>query len=372
MTEAVPQTHPHGFVRRHGAKLVASAIITAGIVYTLQKGGLTLIPRGVSFQNVRWWTLPLYVMMFLGMTWFRATRWRYLLRSFVELPRSRAFAISSIGFAAIVLMPFRLGEFVRPYLVHQRGKVSLTSATGTIVAERVVDGLYLSLLLAAALITVPHLEPLPESVIGLPISVRQVRGSGFVMLGIFAAAFVTIFAFYFARAFAHRATLAIFGIVSRRLGEKLAELAEKLANGMHALGNARDAGGFLFETTLYWMLNALGMWLLAWGCGVVHADGSSITLGETFALMGMLGVTILIPGPPGLLGVFQAGIYAGMSMYFPPSVVTGQGAAFVFLLYALQLSFTTLLGGFYLVTDKVSVRDALEAPSLETVPAPSE
>ena len=59
------------------------------------------------------------------------------------------------------------------------------------------------------------------------------------------------------------------------------------------------------------------MWLLAWGCGVVHADGSAITFGEACALMGMLGCTILIPGPPGLLGVFQAGIYAGMTMYFP-------------------------------------------------------
>ena len=42
--------------------------------------------------------------------------------------------------------------------------------------------------------------------------------------------------------------------------------------------------------------------------------------------MGMLGVTILIPGPPGLVGIFQTGIYCGMSMYFAPTVVTGEGA----------------------------------------------
>ncbi len=38
-------------------------------------------------------------------------------------------------------------------------------------------------------------------------------------------------------------------------------------------GRADDAFGFFVETTLYWTLNAGGMWLLAWGCGVVHADG---------------------------------------------------------------------------------------------------
>src|SRR5581483_12475760 len=138
---------------------------------------------------------------------------------------------------------------------------------------------------------------------------------------------------------------AVFGIVSPRLGEKLAGMAEKLANGLHFLGRGRDAGGFLFETTLYWGLNALGMWLLAWGCGVAHADGSALSFPEACALMGMLGCAILIPGPPGLLGVFQAGIYAGMTMYYPTSVVVGPGAAYVFLMYASQVVFQLLAGG---------------------------
>jgi hypothetical protein len=87
------------------------------------------------------------------------------------------------------------------------------------------------------------------------------------------------------------------------------------------------------------VVNALGMWMLLWGCGVVHADGSPPTFGEACALMGMLGCTIVIPGPPGMLGVFQAGIYAAMTMYYPTHVVTGPGAAYVFLLYATQVLF---------------------------------
>ena len=42
-----------GFVRRHGAKLVASAVITAGILFTLQKGGLTLVPEGGDFKHLK-------------------------------------------------------------------------------------------------------------------------------------------------------------------------------------------------------------------------------------------------------------------------------------------------------------------------------
>jgi uncharacterized protein (TIRG00374 family) len=341
-----------GFLRRHGAKLVASVIITAGILFTLEKGGLTLWPEGGDFQNVRWWTLPAYVVTLAAMSYFRAVRWRFLLRSFVEVPRKKVLAVSWIGFAAILLMPFRIGEIVRPYMLREKGKISMSSATGTVVAERVVDGLFLSILLALALVFVPTIHPLPAKVVGLPVSVAQVRASGFVMLGVFTCAFATIAVFYFARAWARRMTLLVFGIVSKRLGDKLAETAEKLANGLHFLGRGRDAGGFLLETTAYWGLNALGMWILAWGCGVVHADGSPITFGESCALMGMLGCTILIPGPPGLLGVFQAGIYAGMTMYFPTEIVTGPGSAYVFLLYGLQLVWTIGAAGVFLVGDR--------------------
>ena len=355
---------PKGFVRRHGAKLVASVIITAGIVFTLQKGGLTLVPEGGDFDHVRWWTLLVYLAMVVAMNYFRAVRWRFLLRSFADVPTRRVLAVSWIGFAAILLMPFRIGEIVRPYMLREKGKVSMSSATGTVMAERVVDGLFLSIVLALALVLVPTIHPLPEKVVGLPISVQQVRASGFVMLGIFTTAFATIAVFYFFRAWAHKMTLAVFGIVSKRLAEKLAGIAEKLAAGLHFLGRGRDAGGFLWETTLYWGLNAGSMWVLAWGCGVVHADGSAVTFGEACALMGMLGCTILIPGPPGLLGVFQAGIYAGMTMYFPTHVVTGAGSAYVFLMYVIQLVWTVFGAGIFLVGDRKALSQLSHTPGL--------
>ncbi|MFO0736203.1 MAG: lysylphosphatidylglycerol synthase transmembrane domain-containing protein [Labilithrix sp.] len=347
-------------------------VITAGILFTLQKGGLTLWPKADAFAHVRWIAVPAYLVTVGVMSYFRAVRWRFLLRSFAEVPRKRVLAVSWIGFAAILLMPFRLGEMVRPYMLREKGKLSITTATGTVVAERVVDGLYLSIVLAAALIFVPTIEPLPATVVGLPISVAQVRTSGFVMLGVFTTAFLVIAVFYVAREWAHKMTLAVFGLVSKKLGEKLAGTAEKLANGLHFLGRGRDAGGFVVETTLYWGLNAFGMWLLAWGCGVVHADGSPPTFGEACALMGMLGCTILIPGPPGLLGVFQAGIYAGMTMYYPENVVTQAGAAYVFLMYLVQLVWTIGAAGFFLLFDRKSMKALQETTAMSEPPPPSE
>ena len=73
-------------------------------------------------------------------------------------------------------------------------------------------------------------------------------------------------------------------------------------------------------------------------------------------MMGMLGCAILIPGPPGLLGVFQVGIYAGMMMYFPTTVLLGPGAAYVSLLYLIQIGWTLLAGAGALYVDPNAIR----------------
>jgi hypothetical protein len=363
-----------GFFRRHAVKFGASFLITLGIVYTVHKGGLKLVPEGGDFQHVHAWTIPAYLVTLGVVAVYRSIRWRYLLRSIAEVPKRRLFSVSSVGFAAILLLPFRIGEIVRPYMVRtppgererladgRPGRpITLTAATSSVVAERIIDGLYLSIVLVVTLVLVPTISPLPDRVVGLPVTVAHVRASGYAMFGLFTVAFVTIAVFYFARSWAHRATLAVVGKFSMKLAVRLATMAEKLADGLHVFSNGRDLLGFLFETTIYWTANAMGMWLLAWGCGVVHANGSGPGFGEACALMGMLGCAILIPGPPGMLGVFQAGIYAGMSMFYPTGVVIGAGAAYVFLLYASQCVFQVAMGGVGLAMERGALRALEEA-----------
>lgn len=378
----IPEEHDasaparRGFLARNAGKFSASAVITVGIWYTLHKGGLKFLPEGGDFVHVRWWTIPVYVGLLSVHTWYRSIRWRFLLNSIAHVPKRRLLAVSWVGFAAILLLPFRIGEIVRPYLIRTRGAarsstapgsrpITLTAATSSVVAERVIDGLYLSIVLAIALVLVPTVHPLPEHVAGLPVSVAKVRLSGYLMLFAFAAAFGVIAVFYSARSWAHRVTVAILSKLSTPLAERVSHAFEKFADGLHVLSRGRDALGFMTETSLYWGLNAAGMWLLAWGCGVVHADGSSPTFGEAFSLMGMLGCAVLIPGPPGLLGVFQAGLYAAMTMYYPTSVVTGPGAAFVFLLYAVQFLFTMITGGLGLLMERGSLAEIERAAQVQ-------
>src|SRR5258708_8666970 len=191
------------------------------------------------------------------MTWFRSMRWRFLLRSIAEVRKKRIFIVSCVGFAAILVLPFRIGEVVRPYMIRTRPSdrkagqraISLTAATSSVVAERIIDGLYVSIVLAVALVFVPTVHPLPDPVVRIPVSGAHVRMSGYAMLGLFRIAFTIIAVFYFARSWAHRMTLAVLGKVSRPLAERLAGTFEQFADGLHVFGRKDDAIGFLAETS---------------------------------------------------------------------------------------------------------------------------
>ena len=55
---------------------------------------------------------------------------------------------------AILALPVRLGEFVRPYFVARERRVRMSAAVGTVAVERIVDGLLISILFFVAYLAV--------------------------------------------------------------------------------------------------------------------------------------------------------------------------------------------------------------------------
>ncbi|MET0596218.1 MAG: lysylphosphatidylglycerol synthase transmembrane domain-containing protein, partial [Polyangiaceae bacterium] len=168
-----PAPHP-GFWQKHGVKLALSLVIAVAFGWMLERGGMPLIPPASAFANVSVPMVVLYVVLFLGWHFVRAARWRHLLAPLADVPLRRIIAVSWIGFAAILLMPLRAGEFVRPYMIRQKGKVTMAAATGTIAAERIIDGLCLTVLLGICMQFSKPLDPLPDHIGKLQIPVAAV------------------------------------------------------------------------------------------------------------------------------------------------------------------------------------------------------
>ncbi len=338
MTSAEPEQLPTGpSKRRWLEKLGLSLFFGAALAWIALRGGLPLVPPTEAFSTVRPWTVFAYILSLTLVHWLRAARWRHLLRPVGDVALRDVVAVAWVGFGAILLSPLRSGEIVRPYLITRHGSVKLWEATGTVGAERVIDGLVVSGVLFAALRMATPLDPLPDHIGDLPVPVAAVPAAATGALILFVSAFAAMALFFFARDFARRLTRRIVGLVSIRLADAFAGIVERVAEGMRFLPSPKHLAPFLFETAAYWIINASGVWLLAWGSGL-----EATTLAEACVTMACIGIGILVPSGPGYFGAFQLSAYAALAMYIPEASLRANGAAFVFLLYVTQVGFHVL------------------------------
>ena len=334
-TGSPPESTVDGPGLRFGAllpKLGLSLLIAAAFTWLLRRGGLPILPRPEAFASVVWWTLPVHVALVLAYTAFRTYRWIYLLLPVApELSRRRALGVALVGLAAVMFAPLRLGEVVRPWLVSRDRKVSFTQATGTVAAERIVDGLTITLLMVASLPFSVPLSPLPSRVGKLSLPVAAVPGAAYGMLAVFSVALSAMTLFYFRRDDAIRIIHAVFGRVSGELSGWITGKVEKFADGLKFLPSGAHARPFVRDTLAYWLLNVISQWVLLRGSGT-HA-----TVFQACVTLGATGLGVLLPSGPGFFGTFQLSVYCGLAMFFGESVVLSSGAAFAFLGYVTQL-----------------------------------
>jgi hypothetical protein len=344
-----------GFFRRHAVKLVLSLLLGGGLAWMLASGQLPLFPPAAVWAAVRWWAVGAYLVSLVAVHWLRAARWRFLLRPLGEVSLRSVVLVSWIGFGAILLWPLRSGELVRPFLVTKRSSVRLWEATGSVAAERFVDALVLALVLFAGLRLSTTLDPLPDHVGSLPVPAAAVPRIAYLAVAGSTAVVLAMVAFYVGRARARALVVAVVGVVSKPLAERLASAVERLASGFGFLPSLRLLVPFLGETAAYWAVNALGVWLLLWAAGLPDP-----TLAEACAVVGCLGFGILLPAGPAYVGVFQLSAYMALALYFPGNQLISAGAAFVLLLWSCQVAIHVLATIVALAID----RDAAEKLAL--------
>ncbi len=267
-------------------------------------------------------TVLIYLATLAVTHFFRAWRWEYLLRPIgVTLPLPRLLSISSVGFMAILALPVRLGEFIRPYFVVRDGHSRMSAILGTVAVERIVDGLLISVLFFGSYLASD------ASSFSAPLKFAAWAS----LLGFFTLTVFLLCALRWTDT-TIRVSLALTLLPRLRpaLAEKIAEKLRSLIQGFQVLRDPKNLLPFLLQSLLYWGSNGFGMWLLA---NDMHLH---LSLAAAFATMAFTGVVISLPNAPGNVGQFHAGIVLGLAAYLPESVVNSAGGAYAIVLHGLQ------------------------------------
>jgi glycosyltransferase 2 family protein len=304
-------------------RLILSVVLAAAFIAALAPH-LRAIPEDLSIPA---WALGGYLATLVPYHLLRAGRWHVLVAPLGAVSWRGSTLVALAGYMWIAVLPFRLGELARPLFLTQHAGIPSRRALGTVAIERVVDGLVVCGLFFAAVAVVgqpPGYERLFEVTVGV--------------VSAFGAALVVLVWMAIRPEVGGRIVRASLGRVAPGMAARVANVVTGIAEGLSALPSARPLGTFVVLTLAYWVVNALGMWLLARGCGL------PLGLVETAAVLAVMNIALLAPGGPAQLGVFQTGVAIGLGLFVSAETVEHQGSTFAFYLYVCQLATIAIVG----------------------------
>jgi glycosyltransferase 2 family protein len=307
--------------------------ILLGILFTY------LSIRGVSFADVaedvrgaRRGYLLLSVAAMFVMQVLRSLRWGLILRPLERIPPLSLFAVSNVGFLAIVSLPARLGEFVRPYLVGRISKVGMSAGVATIVTERICDSLAIVAMLGIVLL----LMPLPAWLVK----------TGVILLAATAAIFAVLFALVVAKEGALRVLQAAMRKLPHGLAARIERLARSFIEGLAVIRDVPGLLGVLLLTVVIWLVDAGAIYAL------FLAFDMPLGMIAAFAVMVVLIIAIAIPAAPGFVGNWHFSCVLGLGLF---GVARPDALSFAIVYHFLSMAIIIALGLVYLPSNRFSL-----------------
>jgi glycosyltransferase 2 family protein len=268
-------------------RLVLSFGISAVLLFLLIRS-VDSTSLGIALGEADWRLIvPAIVLYFVG-AWLRAVRWGLLLPEF-HVPSRTLFGALVVGFTVNNLLPIRMGEVARAYLLARWRRIPYGASIASLVVERVLDGLSLALLLLLGLRFVP-------------------TAPGYLVLAsvLIAAAFVGGAVVLALAAWRASIIVAITDRLTRPLPARLRALAMRLAESFaRSLSLLRGHGRFA---------RVVGLSLVAWcvelSLFLVLMPSFGIPLNPALALLvgSAANFATLVPSSPGYVGTFDGAL----------------------------------------------------------------
>jgi uncharacterized protein (TIRG00374 family) len=312
---------------------VLGLAVSAGLLFVFfQTSDLRSIAGAIG--QVNWLSIvPAVGVYFLGV-WLRAVRWRFLILPFAEIATARLFRVIVIGFAVNNVLPFRLGELVRAFVLRNSDGVPIAATLASIVLERVLDVVALCVLLALVTLFVP--------LDGWLAALGSVAWLGVACAGLGLAVLALA-----PRNLLRRLMDSAVAVASRP-SEKLGRLAESFLSGMRAVETPR---AMIIVGAL-----SLACWVAELGLYYLLMIGFAFNSGILGLIAGMVAANLatVLPSSPGYVGTFDVPLQSVLSESF--GVAPLLASSYTLFVHAALLVPVTIVGLVFLSWEDLSIR----------------
>jgi len=287
------------------------SIIVAGLFIWLAIRNIDLGELWAQIRGISLFWIPGFVMIVLMSHFFRAERWRLLLKQEQRvIPRSSLFAGVMLGYFVNTVVP-RLGEVSRPVYVAKKHNVSSSNLLGTIVIERIIDVCSMLLLFMFIAIYISRDFEILEQIFGT----QEWSALTYLIIpGFIIAVIAGMWAFY--RILAWYDTQ---NEISNPLLQKVVGAGRSFGEGMVSVRHVDNWPAFLVLTAGIWLGYIFMTYIPFYMMELQAQFGLSLPDAVVLTLVSSIGVSIPTPGG---IGSYHLLIQQSMNLLYEVPLVT--------------------------------------------------
>jgi glycosyltransferase 2 family protein len=269
-----------------------------------------------SMTTINWWWVAGAVFFDILSYACQGMRWSLLLHPLGRVSTLRATEAIYAGLFVNEMLPMRLGEVLRLYLVSRWIQVRFASVIPSMLVERFFDAIWLALAFGITVFAVP-----------LPKYLVDAEGIlGFTALG--TTLLFVFLMFYKGREHAERPSKAWS---RRRPIRWISILFNRMAGGIRDIGRSR----FFYSSFGISLLLLLGQILSYWF--VMQAYGLKLSFWHGAAIFLIVHIGTIIPGAPSNVGTYQFFTVVGLTLFGIDKTLATSFSIVVFIVLTIPL-----------------------------------
>jgi glycosyltransferase 2 family protein len=260
---------------------------------------------GAALSAADWRLIvPAIALYFIGV-WLRSARWGLLLPEHA-VRTSTLFRALVVGFTVNNLLPLRMGEIARCYLLSRWARIPYGTTVASLVVERVLDGLSLAVLLLVALVLIP--APGYLLVVGVLAACGFIGGAVLLALAAWRSSLIVSLSAFMAR------------FLPSRAASMLMRLSENFARSLVLVHDPVRLLRLLALSLLAWCFELGLFFVLLLSLGIPGSYPLALLIGSA------ANFATLVPSSPGYVGTFD-GVLINV-LHDSAGVAAGQAAAY--------------------------------------------
>ena len=285
-----------------------------------------------SIQQIELAYLLLATLFLWGSVWLRGLRWKWLFKESASPSVASLYRAELIGYFGNNVLPLRLGELLRTYIVGKENNFPKSFVFGTIVIERLMD--MLALIFFGIILLI--LYPFEEGWVGDYI----LKGGSFILIIIFAL-------------------IIIRRVKFKSTENKILRIFNQIMDGLLSI-RKKSIIPVVISSILIWSIYLLDVYLIQ------RAFQFNLSWTQSLAVLVISSLALSIPSAPGMIGTFHAAVKYTMVDLF--AFTPNEGNSFAILLHAYGYILFTLLGAYYFLKSQFhehAIKNVLNTDSNE-------